>query len=311
MQVTLPLIAFVHVPKAAGTTVINVLGALSHRGLHSRRTDATPLHSLGLRDIDWVAGHITRDAFSTFLTWVDRPVEYFSVVRNPKRRLISHLNFSFYRTKLQNYFEVSNLDEQVLDSTVMSTDFKKVDAVKSLLLRNPYTFFNVQSRYILGPDYDRITNDEARSRIAGFRYIANEDTLAQLYHFFGFSFVPKELLYVRSNSSEPFFDATIFDNPDMDRFLHNHLAFDFKLYDLTQQVFRDCPTRSAIRPSYLLEPVTSVSTLDEAAYLRENRDVARAVANGEIESALLHFQRHGKSEGRKQRKEFPVNGYLK
>ena len=38
---------------------------------------------------------------------------------------------------------------------------------------------------------------------------------------------------------------------------------------------------------------------DEREYLRCNPDVRRAVQNGQMESAAVHYQRHGRREGRR------------
>ena len=38
---------------------------------------------------------------------------------------------------------------------------------------------------------------------------------------------------------------------------------------------------------------------DEREYLRCNPDVRRAVQNGQMESAIVHYQRHGQREGRR------------
>ena len=38
---------------------------------------------------------------------------------------------------------------------------------------------------------------------------------------------------------------------------------------------------------------------DEGEYLRCNPDVRRAIRNGEMESAMAHYQRHGRREGRR------------
>jgi hypothetical protein len=66
----LPLLAFVHVPKTAGSTVNAVLGHCSPRGLRHcegiLHTDAFLDHAA---DGDWLSGHISRDDFAGKLIW--------------------------------------------------------------------------------------------------------------------------------------------------------------------------------------------------------------------------------------------------
>jgi hypothetical protein len=92
----LPLLAFVHVPKTAGSTVNAVLDLCSPRGLsHCEvifHTDAFLDHA---SDCDWLSGHIGRDFFAGRLSWLNRPVEYFASTREPIAQLLSMLNWHF------------------------------------------------------------------------------------------------------------------------------------------------------------------------------------------------------------------------
>jgi hypothetical protein len=71
----LPLLAFVHVPKTAGSTVNAVLDLCSPRGLsHCEvifHTDAFLDHA---SDCDWLSGHIGRDFFAGRLSWLNRRI---------------------------------------------------------------------------------------------------------------------------------------------------------------------------------------------------------------------------------------------
>ncbi|MFL6799167.1 MAG: class I SAM-dependent methyltransferase [Xanthobacteraceae bacterium] len=54
------------------------------------------------------------------------------------------------------------------------------------------------------------------------------------------------------------------------------------------------------QPIILAAPA-SPENFDERAYLTENHDVAKAVADGQFTSAWEHYLKHGKKEGRRQR----------
>src|SRR5688572_810076 len=51
--------------------------------------------------------------------------------------------------------------------------------------------------------------------------------------------------------------------------------------------------------SYNLEPYATEENFDEEAYLRANPDVAEAVRKGGMPSGRVHFEHHGKREGRR------------
>ena len=75
------------------------------------------------RNSDWIGGHVPRDKLGERPLWLDRPIEYFSCVREPVAQLVSHLNYSFERYNRSNYYELHNLEEQRLDAELMSDGF--------------------------------------------------------------------------------------------------------------------------------------------------------------------------------------------
>ena len=60
-----------------------------------------------------------------------------------------------------------------------------------------------------------------------------------------------------------------------------------------------------MEPFRILVPATD-ENFDEAAYLAANRDVAKAVAKGTVESGRVHFDVFGRNEGRQLRRPIPV-----
>src|ERR1700746_2092953 len=52
----------------------------------------------------------------------------------------------------------------------------------------------------------------------------------------------------------------------------------------------------------IIEVLATESEFDEAGYLLANQDVAAAVRSGSLESGWQHFLRHGRVEGRRQRR---------
>lgn len=57
---------------------------------------------------------------------------------------------------------------------------------------------------------------------------------------------------------------------------------------------------------YILDQLATDSNFDETQYLLANPDVARAVHNGSMESALIHFKQFGRKEGRRLRLPYSI-----
>ncbi|MGD0639112.1 MAG: hypothetical protein ABSC22_00065 [Roseiarcus sp.] len=294
-----PLIAYVHVPKTAGTTVKKILNVCAFGG----DVVDDPASFLNLaRKFAWIGGHVPRDHLASGLIWIDRPIEYFSTVREPAIQLVSNLNFAWKRAGEDHYYDLHTLRQQQVDAEVMSTDFSDLAAVKSLLLRRAEYFLNTQSLYVLGADFLYISDDEFARRLATYTYVANDTDLPKLYRTFGFAQLPENVDEIRENVAKPHFDARIFDSPEMREFLAYHHRHDQRLYAAVRRASWPAEGRRPFRPAFLGGQVFTFENFDEQAYLYSNPEVAAAIKRGQFRSGRAHFEIFGYKENRMRRR---------
>lgn len=300
-----PLIVYVHIPKAAGTTVINFLSRCSHlgRNLHLNRPDLR-FSRADLESLDWISAHLAADIFKRSTMWISRKVEFYSAVRNPTSRIASQLNYSFEQTKQKDYSTHHSAKQIAIDADVLAVNFTDPDSIIEVLSKHRYHFLNIQANYILGEDYDSISIEETKARIASYKYIAHEKTIHKLYNAFEFYRNPEFPPETKLNMSPPHFDYSIFQHRKLTDFLNLTNSKDVTVYELVRSMHFDLNFRPA-RPSYLLEEATD-QNFHESGYLSLNTDVAKEVADGLLQSGKVHFDKFGKTEGRKIRVRWPL-----
>jgi len=297
-----PLIAFVHIMKAAGSSVNRLLELCSPRGrnwCHHFYEDRHLFLQLALTN-DWLSGHLGADSFHERLKELDRPVEYFSVVRDPALQIISHMNYSFERYNRPDYLELHTQEERERDFQIMSLDFGDVSAVIKFLTRHADIFLNIQSRYVLGEDYADLSDEEVDHRLAVFTYIGTTETLDRLYRAFGFVMLPPDTGLLRENVAQQHIPYALARNGELIDFLERCNAHDMRLWRQVKGASWPGENRRAYRPAFVGRTEATDETFDEFAYLQANPDVAEAVQGGFLLSGREHFESYGKSERRQQ-----------
>jgi hypothetical protein len=294
-----PLIVFVHVPKTGGTTVGKLLWSCSHRG--QGRCEGIPRLKLldAARRNDWLGGHLQREIFATSLISLDRPIEYFTTIREPLSQILSHLNWLF---EIYNrgpiFFLALHRHHQLISNEVRATDFSKTSSVIALLLRYKVNFLNFQARMILGDDFATIPGSEVARRVAAYTSIATKENLSALYPAFGFAQLPKQINELRENAAQKYyFDTTLFQSQEILDFLAQHHSHDFRLYDHVRQTSWSAEGRRPFRPAF---PIATADNYEEQAYLDANPDVAKALKRHRTwRSGRDHFAAHGHAEQRR------------
>jgi hypothetical protein len=297
-----PLIVYVHVPKTGGSSVTEVLDRSTPRGrgdVHKIIDEKDECLALA-RASDWIGGHVTFDSIASNLIWLGRPVEYFATVREPIAQLISHLNYSFERYGRNDYYDIHSMSEHRVDFDVLSTNFSNPSSVINLLLRHE-EFLDNQSRYVLGNDFDDITDEEMERRLKVYSFIASESELFTLYQAFGFMQIPDNASDIRMNVAKRHIDVSFFQDSKMREFLGHHHRNDLRLYAAVRRARWAADGRAPFRLALLKQHVT-FDNFNEHAYLDSNPDVADAVRIGEFTTGFDHFKRHGHAENRMMRK---------
>lgn len=295
-----PLIVFVHVPKTGGSTVNKVLWSCSHRGRgHCEEIPRLNFPDAASRN-DWLGGHLPRDKFATSLISLYRPLEYFTIIREPVSQLISYLNW-YYEIYNRGpiFFLAHPHDQQLRSAEVRATDFSKTSSIIALLRRYRGYFLNVQARMILGNDCAKIPGSEVARRLEAYTFVATNENLSALYPAFGFAHLPTHINELRENAARKYyFDTTLFQSQEILDFLAQHHSHDFRLYNCVRQTSWSAEGRRPFRPAF---PFVTADNYDEQAYLDFNPDVAKALKRHRTwRTGRDHFAAHGHAEQRRQ-----------
>ena len=247
-------VAFVHVPKTGGTTLHDLL--LRHYRPEAvcpeRFQDLRRFSMRELAGFSLFSGHFDLDAAK----WLPGRKLIFSVVREPRTRIISLYNF--WRSHTWEQIEKHGLEGPRMAKTVGFTEF---------LTRAGTNVDNAMARTIIGPEYDRLTEDDriatldARmTEVDAFGMTERLDESVR--RIFQKLELPVPLRVPRSNSSEKFVH-----NPGMERVapieitgeaeaaIKRLTALDRRLYDAVASSFDQeslSPVARAVRKPFRL-----------------------------------------------------------
>ncbi|MCX7900093.1 MAG: hypothetical protein N2444_08445 [Methylocystis sp.] len=290
-----PLIVFIHVPKTGGTSVNKLLKYCSCRGYTHCEQMLGPHFTQVVKDADWISGHVPFSDFKLHLDGVGRKTEFFSAVRDPLSQILSHLNWIF----AQNARGISP-GAAAFETDLHAVDFSSERSVTDYLHEYRDVFFSFQSRYVLGGDFEFLSEDEVDRRLDEYAFIATEHDFPRLFRAFNFNWLPDSASDIRENIAGRYFDASIA-CASLQRFINKHDFQDKKLYARVRD--RNW-ARRAPRPSrstrFRCEAATR-ERFDERAYLDANPDVDAAVRVGVFPSGRAHFEQLGRTEGRLMR----------
>jgi hypothetical protein len=297
-----PLIVFVHAPKTAGSTVGRVLQSCSYRGREQcQNIPAFDLLSYA-RHGDWLSGHLPRDVFEAGFAGLDRATEYFSTVRHPVAQLVSFLN---WHLEFSRRVELSGVGpypgNEPIVSDIRATDFSDELSIIALLEKYADVLLNSQSFYIIGRDFESLTEREFYCRLASYRYIACEHNLPDLYRAFGFTELPQHLREIRENVARRHFDDSAFKSPAVQEFLGERHAHDFRLYRAVREMAWAAASRRQMRTSSFRCVEATPETFEEERYLDANHSVVDAVRLGHFASGREHYDLYGRFERRLMR----------
>ena len=248
-----PLIVFVHVPKTAGSTIKKLLGLCTPGGdinVQFLMDDRDAFLDIA-RNSHWIGGHCRRDRFAKGLTWLNRPIEYFSCVREPIAQLRSHLNFGFHRYKDGNYYGLADLDCATARCRGDLSGFFQS-------LRHHVASFAAcaalsQCAIALHARLTSLRSPTSKSlvRLATYTFVASETRLPQIYRAFGFARLPHGVNEVRANTAEYEIDSRAFNSSQMREFLTRFHRHDLRLYAAVHATAWPAEGRRPFRPALL------------------------------------------------------------
>lgn len=227
-----PLIAFVHVPKTAGSMVNHVLARLDLPGQdHVESWLADPAARVeALAGLSWVSGHVPRPALAGLLSGMTaRRLRFFSVVRDPVEQIRSHYNWLIEIFHRGEPFYGNHPDIiKTISESIRGTDNTDPEQIRAQILRWPGLFLNQQARVVFGEDGIRLDGPAMAARLrSDYEFVAREEGLAELIRRITGQEAPE---LPRVNDSRSHFDPAVFRTPGMIEFLQTRHAADFRLY---------------------------------------------------------------------------------
>lgn len=239
---TSPLIVFVHVPKTAGSSVNYFLAKNCPNGqLHMESVLGTPEFSSLAQQADWLSGHLYPQQFVAELAGLTRPIRWVSVVREPRQRLLSSLNWLRFIWEIgpEYWLHLAEHDRQlVLD--FKSVDLCKDDQIIAYLEKYSIYYKNILAQVIMDMpgsfSLDALSDADIIERLNFYEFVAWEETLGELFH----HLCPGAATFdVRENVSRYHFDVSTFDTPDIRAYLSEYLDADYRVYELVKKTFGD------------------------------------------------------------------------
>ena len=238
---TAPLVCFVHVPKAAGTSINSHLRQWSLRGVaHVERFAAVPSRAGCLVPrCDWVSGHLSFEKWRGFLDRyaAGRECRLFGVIRDPTAHVAAHYNWQieiFHRG--ERFYEAHPQAIRDLSARIRATDHSDPAQVVAALGEAPAIFSNLQARYLLGDDID-LGGAIAETRFAEYARI---ETTQELSFLIAAMTGNRPATVARANESRWHFDRAVFGEPEVQSFLSRFNARDIMLFN---RVSRAGPAR--------------------------------------------------------------------
>lgn len=226
----IPLRVLIHIPKTAGTTLNAALKTSGPGRKHIERD--LPHRDRFARIVkrsSWVSGHVPYRAMRTALSdATPRPLQVFTMVRDPVAQLASHYNWWFvvYHRGPQSFWRQGRYFRD-LSRQIRTADATNPAAIAAILLEHHALFLNMQAKYLLD-DSTHDTPDSIRARLSEFTHVARNDDLAPL---FTAMHLPPPSARADRNISPYYFDPSVFRSPQMHDFLSQHHARDLALWD--------------------------------------------------------------------------------
>lgn len=216
-----PLVVYVHIPKTAGSSINHALQGWGRGTSHVERYRSEPAEFLKIAArADWISGHISRAQFEQLLVPLDRPIRWFSSMREPGAHVASHYNWLIeIFHKGGKFYEGHNSKVKEISETIRASDNADPDQVIQNLNRFRGLFLNMQSRYLESRQGDAFAGGD-------FEYVCDDSDIDMLLDCMG----PGRRGVPRENASAYHFDKAIFRTAKLQSFLVKANADDYAAY---------------------------------------------------------------------------------
>jgi hypothetical protein len=227
-----PLIFFVHIGKAAGSTLNSQLQEHVGRGYpHCEHfIDNPDLWKQRVETADWLSGHVYLPKARMRLQGTGREVRYYTCIREPKAQIMSHYNWiaeifhkgpHFYG----NHPEPIKAISERVRATVADPSPEKV--VRDLRDFGGL-FLNNQSKYFVGHDLGGFES-RLEASLPSFSAVCTSRSMQRLIGHLSGGDVAWDDKF--ENASRYHFDKALFDSAAVERFIEENNDKDVLMYD--------------------------------------------------------------------------------
>lgn len=226
-----PLIFFVHVPKTAGSTVNSYLKEYSPKGAaHCEEFINDEARMREMANVsDWLSGHIDLSTAEERLAAVtDRPIHYFSCVRDPFEHVVSHYNW-LVEIQMRGDAFFNNHPQAVRNiSHAIRKNSASTDEIIKNIQAHPILFLNYQSKFILGKNFNWNAG-QIVGRLSKYKMVSTNESVANLVNKMTGVVVESTRRINVGGSHVP---IELFDNPKFKSFLRRRNLLDSIVYRL-------------------------------------------------------------------------------
>ena len=222
------MLAFIHIPKTAGSSVNSSLAAalgfgLSHVEAHIDKSDFEKVIS----NCNWISGHVTRSKFADKLKNV-RKVNYITFMRSPIEQLISHVKWQFaIFDKGREFFLSHPMINQIIALETMNVNYDKPSEVIDLLRKYNGLFLNYQSRFIANGINNNLCTEVLEEICSFFSLIGTTENLYPLLS----GYLGTEIPEVKENENkQTYFNEDVFTDNEVESFINEHNSLDIQIY---------------------------------------------------------------------------------
>jgi hypothetical protein len=225
-----PLIFFVHVPKTAGSTVNAMLQSHYSAGYsHSESffQDAS-VWSDRVNRSEWLSGHMQYPVAMRNIGWVsERPVRFFTCVREPVAQIMSHYNWLIeIRNRGRRFYESHAPILREGSSYVRDRGSRTPQDVIAALEKYPRIFRATQAKVVLGEETPWEL-ELVKDILGSYEGLATTDTVGDLFS--KIAGIPAPSI-PKANSSAYHVDPSLYETDELQDFLKRYNLKDYLLY---------------------------------------------------------------------------------
>lgn len=231
------LIAHVHVPKTAGSTINALLRRHVGTGqdhIQGVVNDPDALAALASENL-WIAGHVPAPRLKEALDACATKASFVTSLREPNAHVASHYNWLIeIGHKGQDFLNGHPPAIREIHQRISASDNSNPLVIIENLEKNPGLFLNCQTSYVVGQNHE-FRDARYAEALDMFDAVVFSDDLATGIA----AIIPgQDICPEKTNASNYHFDPAVFETPELQSFLAERNRADEELWRMANGKFR-------------------------------------------------------------------------